>query len=60
MPEEHKRRPWNNPYLKRRTFEDIIRDIFQEYKDNMLIAEDVADELLRRITSEIRAQLRGL
>ncbi|HID39947.1 MAG TPA: hypothetical protein EYP36_10605 [Calditrichaeota bacterium] len=57
---EHRRRLWNNPQVKRRTFEEIIHDIFQEYKDNMLISNEVADEMLRRITCEIREQLKGL
>jgi endo-alpha-1,4-polygalactosaminidase (GH114 family) len=57
---EHKRRAWKNDEIKRQNFEDIIRNIFQEYKDNMLISKQIADEILQRITTEIRKQLRGL
>jgi signal recognition particle GTPase len=57
---EYKRRPWSNPEVKRKTFEEIVQEIFQEYKDNMLISKDIADEILHRITTEIRRQLKGL
>ncbi len=57
---EHKRRPWNNPEVQRKTFEEIVQEVFQEYKDNMLIAKDIADEIMHRISTEIRKQLKGL
>ena len=57
---EYKRRPWSNPEVTRKTFEEIVQEIFQEYKDNMLLSKDIADEILHRISTEIRRQLKGL
>ena len=57
---EHNRRPWKNAEVRRRNFEEIVQDIFQEYKDNMLLSKDIADEILHRISTEIRKQLKGL
>jgi len=54
---QHQRRPWKNPEVPRKTFEEIVQEIFQEYKDNMLISKDIADEIMKRISEEILRQV---
>ena len=57
---EHNRRPWRNDEIERRNFEDIVKDVFQEYKDNMMISQSIIDEILCKISKEIRKQLKDV
>ncbi len=51
---------WIDENLERKAFEDIIREVFQKYKDNMMCSQDTVDSIIRDATREIRHQLKGL
>lgn len=51
---------WITEYLERKAFEDIIRQIFTQYKDNMMCSQDILDNIIVAVTSEIRKQLKGI
>ena len=51
---------WITEDLERMAFEDIIRKIFQKYKDNLMCSQDTMNDIIVESTQEIRAQLYGL
>jgi len=51
---------WITEYLERKAFEDIIRQTFIRYKDNLMCSEDTLDEIIKSVTTEIREQLQGI
>ena len=56
---DHPKR-WIDENLERKAFEDIIREVFQKYKDNMMCSQDTVDSIIKDATNEIRGQLKGL
>jgi hypothetical protein len=51
---------WINDYLERKAFEDIIRQTFLRYKDNMMCSQDTLEKIINNVTTEIRQQLQGV
>jgi hypothetical protein len=51
---------WITEYLERKAFEDIIRQTFERYKDNLMCSQDTLDAIIKSTTSEIRKQLQGI
>ena len=51
---------WITEYLERKAFEDIIRQTFTRYKDNLMCSQDTLDEITKSVTTEIRKQLQGI
>lgn len=58
MMDEDKR--WITENLERKAFEDIIRDTFNKYKDNLMCSQETMDDIIVEATQEIREQLHGL
>ena len=55
-----RRKKWINPNIERKAFENIIREVFMRYKDNLLCSEDTIEEIIKDATRRIRNQLQGL
>ena len=55
---EHSKR-WITEYLERKAFEEIIRQTFSRYKDNLMCSQDTMDKIISDVTKEIRDQLQG-
>ena len=51
---------WITDYLERKAFEDIIRQTFLRYKDNMMCSQDTLEKIISNVTTEIRQQLQGV
>jgi len=49
-----------NEKLERKPFEDIMNDTFAEFKDNLLISEDIKNKIVKRTVKKIRDQLQGI
>ena len=49
-----------NQYLERKAFEQIIRQTFEKYKDNLMCSRDTMDSIIQDVTKEIRQQLQGI
>ncbi len=56
---EHNKR-WITEYLERKAFEEIIRQTFSRYKDNLMCSQDTMDKIISDVTKEIRDQLQGI
>ena len=56
--DEEKR--WITQDLERKAFEDIIRNTFEKYKDNLMCSQDTMDDIIVDATREIREQLQGV
>ena len=50
---------WITEYLERKAFEEIIRQTFSRYKDNLMCSQDTMDKIISDVTKEIRDQLQG-
>ena len=55
-----KTKRWITPGLERKAFEEIITRTFQRYKDNLMCSNAILEEIIRRVTNDIREQLQGL
>ena len=55
-----RRKKWINPDIERKAFENIIREVFMSYKDNLLCSQDTIEDIIKDATSRIRNQLKGL
>ena len=51
---------WITNYLERKAFEDIIRQTFLRYRDNMMCSQDTLEKIITGVTKEIREQLQGI
>jgi hypothetical protein len=51
---------WITEHLERKAFEEIIRQTFIRYKDNLMCSQDTLDEIIKSVTTEIREQLQGI
>ena len=51
---------WITEYLERKAFEEIIRQTFSQYKDNLMCSQDTMDKIISDVTKEIRDQLQGI
>ena len=49
-----------NEYLERKAFEDIIKNTFQKYRDNLMCSQEIMDSIINDATKEIREQLQGM
>jgi hypothetical protein len=49
-----------NDKLQRKPFEEIFNDTFAEFKDNLLISEDIRNKIVKEAVKRIREQLQGL
>jgi hypothetical protein len=49
-----------NEKLERKPFEDIFNDSFAEFKDNLMISEEIRTKIVKRTIKKIREQLQGL
>jgi hypothetical protein len=49
-----------NEKLERKPFEDIMNDSFAEFKDNMMISDDIRNKIVKKTVKKIRDQLQGL
>ncbi len=56
--EQNKR--WITDDLERKAFEEIIRQTFNHYKDNLMCSQDTMDQIVTDVTKEIRMQLQGI
>lgn len=52
-----KRKPLKSPDLTRVPFEQIVKDVFDAYKDNMVCSKDTREAITAQITQQIRKQL---
>ena len=46
--------------LERKAFEQLIRNVFNKYKDNMMCSKDTMEEIITDDTKKIREQLQGV
>jgi hypothetical protein len=51
---------WITDELERKAFEEIIRQTFNRYKDNLMCSQDTIDHIIEDVTKEIRKQLQGI
>jgi len=51
---------WITEYLERKAFEEIIRQTFTRYKDNLMCSQDTMDKIISEVTKDIRDQLQGI
>ena len=51
---------WITDKLERKAFEEIIRNTFEKYRDNLMCSQDTMDDIIVDATREIREQLQGL
>jgi len=51
---------WITEDLERKAFEDIIRTIFNKFRDNLMCSQETMDDIIVESSQEIRAQLQGL
>jgi hypothetical protein len=51
---------WITDDLERKAFEEIIRQTFNRYKDNLMCSQDTIDQIIKDATKEIRSQLQGI
>jgi hypothetical protein len=49
-----------NEKLERQAFEDIFKDTFSQFKDNLMISEDIRDKIVKEAIKKIREQLQGI
>ena len=55
-----KNKRWITVDLERKAFEEIIRQTFTRYKDNLMCSQDTIDSIIADATKEIRKQLQGI
>ena len=55
-----KSKRWVTPSLERIAFEDIITTTFRRYKDNLMCSNVILEEIIQKVTEDIRGQLQGL
>jgi hypothetical protein len=49
-----------NEKLERKPFEEIFDDTFAQFKDNLVISDDIRKKIVREAVKRIREQLQGL
>jgi len=49
-----------NDKLERRPFEEIFNDTFAQFKDNLVISDEIRKKIVREAIKRIREQLQGL
>ena len=48
------------PTLERAAFEEIIKEVFAKYRDNLMCSQSILDEITIDASKKIREQLQGL
>jgi len=51
---------WITIDLERKAFEEIIRQTFNRYRDNLMCSQDTMDHIIDDAAKEIRSQLQGI
>jgi len=51
---------WVTEELERKAFEQIVREVFMKYRDNIMCSEIIMENIIKDSSKKIREQLQGL